>query len=40
LTLALGDAAAAWQGVRRTLPVSMGLSAPPAPHVALTRSPE
>jgi hypothetical protein len=40
LTLALGDAAMAWQGVRRTLPVAMGLSAPPAPQVALTRSPE
>jgi hypothetical protein len=40
LSLALTDAAAAWQAVRRAAPIPMGLSAPPAPHVALTRSPE
>jgi hypothetical protein len=40
LTLALGDAAASRSGVRRSLPVPMGLSGPPAPQVVLTRSPE
>jgi hypothetical protein len=39
LTLALGDAAAAWHTVRRSALVPMGLSTPP-PHVALRRSPE
>ena len=39
LTLALGDAAAAWQTVRRSALLPMGLSTPP-PHVALRRSPE
>jgi hypothetical protein len=40
LTLALGDAAASRSAVRRSMPVPMGLSAPPAPQVALTRSPK
>jgi hypothetical protein len=43
MTLALADAAEAWQAVqavRRAAPIPMELAAPPAPHVALTRSPE
>jgi hypothetical protein len=39
LTLALADAAAAWQTVRRAAGIPMGLATPP-PHVALRRSPE
>ncbi|HEX3772726.1 MAG TPA: hypothetical protein VHV30_17725 [Polyangiaceae bacterium] len=39
LTLALGDAAAAWHSVRRGALLPLGLSTPP-PHVALRRSSE
>ena len=40
LTLALGDAAAAWQAVRHPSPLPIALPASPGAQVALTRSPD